>query len=118
MKDRIMNTCLPLSYKYEYLKSYNDILITFKYSSFAMEESLRALEKSLSLDILKFNVYLNGIHNYLKRYGNFYNLEGEYYNWLKGTNPMPCDALVKMSELFKVKTDYLLGLIQPEERGE
>ena len=83
MKDRIMNTCLPLSYKYEYLKSYNDILITFKYSSFAMEESLRALEKSLSLDILKFNVYLNGIHNYLKRYGNFYNLEGEYYNWLK-----------------------------------
>ena len=40
-----------------------------------------------------------------------------YYNWLKGANPMPCDALVKMSELFKVKTDYLFGLAPPDEKG-
>lgn len=40
-----------------------------------------------------------------------------YYNWLNGVNPMPCDALVEMSELFKVKTDYLLGLVSPDEKG-
>ena len=39
-----------------------------------------------------------------------------YYNWLKGVNPMPCDALVKLSKLFKVKTDYLLGLASPDEK--
>lgn len=33
-----------------------------------------------------------------------------YYNWINGTNPIPSDALVKMSQIFRAKTDYLLGL--------
>lgn len=33
-----------------------------------------------------------------------------YYNWLNGVNPIPSDVLIKMSQICKVKTDYLLGL--------
>lgn len=32
-----------------------------------------------------------------------------YYNWLSGTNPIPSTALIKMSDIFKVDIDYLLG---------
>ena len=33
-----------------------------------------------------------------------------YYNWIKGTNPIPSDALIEMAELCDSSTDYLLGL--------
>lgn len=33
-----------------------------------------------------------------------------YYNWLNGANPIPSDALIKMSKLFNVTLEYLLGL--------
>lgn len=32
-----------------------------------------------------------------------------YYNWINGTNPIPSDYLVKMSDMFGAKIDYLLG---------
>ena len=32
-----------------------------------------------------------------------------YYNWIGGKNPIPSDALVKMSEITGASIDYLLG---------
>ena len=32
-----------------------------------------------------------------------------YYNWLNGVNPIPSTALIKLSDLFGVDIDYLLG---------
>ena len=32
-----------------------------------------------------------------------------YYNWLNGVNPIPSTALIKMSDIFGVKIDYLLN---------
>lgn len=32
-----------------------------------------------------------------------------YYNWVRGTNPIPSDALLKLSQLCKSSIDYLLG---------
>lgn len=31
-----------------------------------------------------------------------------YYNWIKGTTPIPHTVLLKMKELFKTSIDYLL----------
>lgn len=33
-----------------------------------------------------------------------------YYNYVRGETPIPSDALVKMAQLFRCTTDYLLGL--------
>lgn len=33
-----------------------------------------------------------------------------YYNWINGVNPIPSDALSKMSQICNSNTDYLLGL--------
>lgn len=38
-----------------------------------------------------------------------------YYNWINGKNPIPSNALIKMSKMCGAKVDYLLGLC--EERG-
>ena len=32
-----------------------------------------------------------------------------YYNWLNGVNPIPSTALIKMSDIFGVRIDYLLN---------
>ena len=32
-----------------------------------------------------------------------------YYNWIGGKNPIPSDALIKMSEMTGASIDYLLG---------
>ena len=41
-----------------------------------------------------------------------------YYNWLNGVNPIPSDALVKMSGICKAGTDYLLGLTDIRRKDE
>ena len=40
-----------------------------------------------------------------------------YYNWLNGVNPIPSDVLIKISEICKADTDYLLGLSDVRRRG-
>lgn len=40
-----------------------------------------------------------------------------YYNWLNGVNPIPSDVLIKISEMCKADTDYLLGLSDVRRRG-
>lgn len=35
---------------------------------------------------------------------------GTLYNYESGKNPIPSDILIKMSLLFEVSTDYILGL--------
>lgn len=32
-----------------------------------------------------------------------------YYNWIDGKNPIPSDALIKMSDITETSIDYLLG---------
>lgn len=32
-----------------------------------------------------------------------------YSNWIRGINPIPSTALIKMADIFNVKIDYLLG---------
>lgn len=32
-----------------------------------------------------------------------------YYNWIGGKNPIPSDALIKISDMTGVSIDYLLG---------
>lgn len=38
-----------------------------------------------------------------------------YYNWLNGVNPIPSDALIEMAQIFRSRTDYLLGIIADEK---
>ncbi len=33
-----------------------------------------------------------------------------YYNWIGGINPIPSDALMKISKMCKSSIDYLLGM--------
>lgn len=40
-----------------------------------------------------------------------------YYNWLNGTTPISIDALMKMSNIFNVSLEYLLGLTDIRRRG-
>lgn len=35
---------------------------------------------------------------------------GTVKNWMAGRSEIPCSKLIKMSELFSCRTDYLLGL--------
>ena len=84
LKLKIVSEYLPLSLKYEYLKRLNEILNIYKYSSFAVEKSLRELEDCFDKDVSLFNISLNAVFKYLKEYGNFYNLDknGSMYKWL------------------------------------
>ena len=84
LKLKIVSEYLPLSLKYEYLKRLNEILNIYKYSSFAVEKSLRELEDCFDKDVSLFNISLNVVFKYLKEYGNFYNLDknGSMYKWL------------------------------------
>lgn len=40
-----------------------------------------------------------------------------YYNWLKGINPIPSNALLKMADIFGVSVDYLLGRDKAKEEA-
>lgn len=40
-----------------------------------------------------------------------------YYNWLNGMTPISIDALMKMSNIFNVSLEYLLGLTDIRRRG-
>ena len=84
LKLKIQSEMLPLSVKYEYLKSLSDMLETYKYSFFAMEKSLKALQMSFNNEVFRFNQSLNQIFEYLKISGSLNNLEENemMYNWL------------------------------------
>lgn len=40
-----------------------------------------------------------------------------FSNWMCGKTDIPCSALVRLSKLFKVSTDYLLGLKDEKKVG-
>lgn len=39
-----------------------------------------------------------------------------YYNWIGGVNPIPSNALIKLSEVCQSSVDYLLGISGKETR--
>ena len=53
---KIKTENLPLSIKYEYLKSLNELLKTYEYSFFAFEEGFNSLRKSFNHDVYVFNI--------------------------------------------------------------
>ena len=84
LKLKIQRAMLPLSVKYEYLKSLSDMLETYKYSFFALKQAIAALKTSFNNEVLRFNQSLNWVFKYLKINGNLNNLEKnkKMYNWL------------------------------------
>ncbi len=53
----------------------------------------------------------NQVAKYLNTHPN------SYANYEKGTREIPVWALIKLSELYRVSTDYILGLTDRPERN-
>lgn len=123
---KIKTENLPLSIKYEYLKSLNELLKTYEYSFFAFEEGFNSLRKSFNHDVYVFNKSISITFNYLKEKGNFLNVEQDsfIYNFLlkdigvlifmkedyRAYDIVSELLLEKKFNVFKISDDYILKL--------
>lgn len=123
---KIKTENLPLSIKYEYLKSLNELLKTYEYSFFAFEEKLYSLISSFNREAYIFNKYVDIIFSYLRENGNFFDLDKDnlIYNFLinnlgvlifmkedyRAYDIVSEPLLEKKFNVFKISDDYILKL--------
>lgn len=125
-KTKIKNENLPLSIKYEYLNSLNNILKTYEYSFFAFKENIDNLVNSFNREVYMFNEHIEITFSYLRENGNFLGLDknsfiyGFLLNNLGVLMFMEEDyraydivselRLEKKFDAFKITDDYVLKL--------